>query len=834
LPTPFSSIASAVRHLVAGSALVSLLGAAEAAGPARQHENCDRGWRFFLGDATGADRPEFSDAAWRKLNLPHDWSIEGTFDEQAPTSGSGGYLPTGIGWYRKTFTLLPEAQGKKVSVEFDGIYQDSDVWLNGAHLGRQPYGYTSFSYDLTPHLRPAGQPNVLAVRVDNSAQVNTRWYSGSGIYRHVWLTVTDPVHVAHWGTYVTTPAVSATSATVLVRTRMLNEEPGAVTATVAADIADADGRVVARGQDTATLVPGETELPLTFEVTSPHLWSVTAPNLYRLHTTLSVAGAVRDDCETTFGIRRIDYDVDRGLLLNGAPVKLLGVCLHHDGGAVGAAVPEAVLERRLRLMQAMGCTAIRCSHNPMAPEFYDLCDRLGLLVMDEAFDVWTIGKRPHGYADWFNDWYERDLTAMIRRDRNHPSIVMWSAGNEIPEQRTPDGPEVLGKLVKVFHREDPTRPVTAAMDNIFNDDGPAPAAFCNLLDVVGYNYVDRWLDRRETFFGPDRSSYPQRKFVGTEDAGTHEVRGRYDFRAIPAGTPARAEYATAMIRVEQLWKFALTHDYVTGHFLWTGIDYLGEAHWPAKSATSGAVDTCGFPKDCFYLYQSIFTDRPVLHLLPHWNWAGREGQVVPVVAYTNCDVVELTLNGRSLGAKAREFPRQGTLGGWDQYPKPQVFPTTSDLHLAWDVPFEPGVLQATGWKNGEKVCETAVHTAGPPAALVVEVDRTTLHADGRDVAHVSVTVVDDSGHAVPGADNLVRFAVTGDAAVIGVDNGDPASHESFKANERRAFAGRCLALVQSGDAAGEIRVTASAAGLKGATIGLHANAVDSPPSHIFH
>lgn len=791
----------------------------------RLRETADFDWRFFKGDAPGAEQPGFDDAAWRKLNLPHDWSIEGPFAQNEPTGGPGGYLPTGIGWYRKKFTLTEAVQGRKLSVEFDGVYQHSDVWINGHLLGHQPYGYTSFAYDLTPYLKLGGEPNFLAVRVDNSAQPNSRWYSGSGIYRHVWLTATDSVHVARGGLYITTPKVSSEAASVRIRTRLLNEEPAEFQVTLASEIVDADGKVVASATSDATMFAGEKEFDQTVDLNAPRLWSTKTPSPYRLRTTVTANGAVMDNHETTFGVRSVVYDVERGLLLNGEPVKLLGVCLHHDGGAVGAAVPEGVLERRLRLLQEMGCNAIRCSHNPMAPELYDLCDRLGLLVMDEAFDEWTVRKPQiqHGYSDSFKEWFERDLVTMIRRDRNHPCIVMWSAGNEIGEQRAPNGPAVLGPLVEIFHREDPTRPVTAAMDNIFTDRGPAPAAFTDLLDIAGYNYVDRWLDRRETFFGPDRTAYPQRKFVGTEDTGAGGVRGAYAFRANPAGTPERAAYASAMIRVEQLWKFALTHDYVTGHFMWTGIDYLGEARWPAKGASSGALDTCGFPKDSYYFYQSIFSEKPMLHLLPHWNWAGREGQVIPVIAYTNCDLVELTLNGRSLGAKAREFPRPGTKGGWNTYAKPPVNPTTADLHLAWDVPYEPGVLKAVGWKNGQKVCETEVRTAGAPAALVLTADRESLRADARDVAHLAVKVVDAAGVVVPGADNLVKFDVRGAGALIGVDNGNPSSHEDFKAAERHAFNGMCLAIVQAGAAAGEIRVTISAEGLKSASVVLRAD-----------
>ncbi|HVS51970.1 MAG TPA: glycoside hydrolase family 2 TIM barrel-domain containing protein [Opitutaceae bacterium] len=801
-----------------------LLPAQPAGASPRLRENFDAAWRFQKGDAPGAEQPAFADAAWRTLDLPHDWSIEGPFGENEATAGPGGYLPTGIGWYRKTFPIAAAMRGRKIAIEFDGVYMNSDVWLNGVHLGKWPYGYTSFAYDLTPHLKFGGEPNVIAVRVDNSAQPNSRWYSGSGIYRHVWLTATGALHVARFGTYVTTPKVSAEAAAVKIQTRLLNESAATQKVTLRTEIVDAENNnVIASTQTDTAVAAGEQALEQTIDVASPRLWSTRAPNLYRLRTTVERDGAALDRYETTFGIRSVAYDVDRGFLLNGEPVKMLGVCLHHDAGAVGAAVPEAVLERRLRLLQAMGCNAIRCSHNPAAPEFYDLCDRLGLLVMDEAFDEWTVRKPQirHGYSEFFPEWSERDLVTMLHRDRNHPSIVLWSVGNEIGEQRAKNGPDVLRPLVEICHREDPTRPVTAAMDNIFTDQGPAPAAFVDLLDIAGYNYVDRWLDRRETFFGPDRSAFPQRRFVGTEDSGAGGARGGYAFRAVPVGTPERAAYASAPIRVEQLWKFALTHDYVIGHFMWTGIDYLGEARWPNKASSSGALDTCGFPKDSYYLYQSIFTAAPMLHLLPHWNWPGREGQIVPVLAYTNCDVVELTLNGRSLGAKAREFPRAGTKGGWNNYSTAPVSATTADLHLAWDVPYEPGTLKAVGWKAGKKVCEAEVRTAGAPAAIEISVDRETLRADGRDVAHVTVKIVDANGTLVPNADARVKFSVDGTGSLLAVDNGDPASHESFQAPERRAFNGQCLALVRTAATAGEIRIAVSGDGLRGATAVLH-------------
>jgi beta-galactosidase len=803
----------------------------------RLHESFDFGWRFLLGDAPGAEQPAFTDTTWRKLALPHDWSIEGPYDENAPTAGPGGYLPTGIGWYRKSFAVPAALRGRKLSVEFDGVYMNSEVWLNGHSLGRWPYGYTSFAYDLTPYLSFGDTPNVLAVRCDNSAQPNSRWYSGSGIYRHTWITITDPLRVALWGTYITTPKVAADAATVRIRTRVKNDRADTASVALVSQIVDAAGQIVATVESTETVAAGaEREFDQTVEVAKPGLWSPDTPTLYRVRTLVQTGSTVVDRYETPLGLRDLAYDVDRGFLLNGVPVKLRGMCVHHDGGAVGAAVPEAVLERRLRLLQAMGCNAIRGSHNPMAPELLDLCDRLGLLVMDEAFDEWTVRKPQiaHGYSEFFAAWAEKDLVNLIHRDRNHPSVVMWSAGNEIGDQGSPTGPDVLRSLVTILHREDPTRPVTAALDNVYTTKGGnLSEAFTGQLDLVGYNYVDRWDTRRETFYADDRRKYPQRKMVGTESVGIGGVRGSYEFGGFGRGEEAapsttglqRARYATTMIEAEQMWKFTRVHDYVIGDFPWTGIDYLGESRWPRKSSTSGELDTCGFPKDGYYFYQSQWTTAPMLHLFPHWNWTGREGQVIPVLAYTNCDSVELFLNGKSYGIKALEFPRQGAAGGWNSYAHPPIYPTTADLHLAWDVPYEPGVLKAIGRKGDQVVCEEEVRTAGAPAALVLSVERDNLCADARDVVHLTVKVVDSAGILVPRADPLIAFDLQGAGALIGLDNGDPTSHEDYKASQRKAFNGLALALVQSTAQPGEIRVKAAADGLRGVEVVLHTSAI---------
>ena len=626
--------------------------------PARIRDSFDFGWKFFKGDAPGAQQPAFAAANWRSLDLPHDWSIEGPFSQNESSGGSGGYAPTGIGWYRKGFRLPASYRDRKVSIEFDGVYQNGEVWINGQYLGKRPFGYISFAYDLTPHLN-AGGDNVVAVKVDNSRQPGSRWYSGSGIYRHTWLVAANPVHVAQWGTFVTTPRVSKDSAAVHVRTRVHNETAAAVSCTLATAVVDREGKVVQTAETSQEIGPhAEYEFGQPLTVDKPVLWSVAAPYLYRVRSTVQVGRQVVDEYETPIGIREAIFDADRGFLLNGEHVKLNGVCLHHDGGAVGAAVPERVWERRFETLREMGCNAIRTSHNPPAPEFLDLCDRMGFLVMNEAFDEWKAGKgqvRGNGYSRVYDEWHERDVTDLVRRDRNHPSVVLWSCGNEIGDQLSEHGVEILRELLAIFHREDPTRPVTAGCDQIAAEPKAAPVEFLNLLDVVGYNYADRWRERREMYYSLDKAAHPNWRMIGTESTGMGGQRG--DYRGIVPPSPGQAAVLAAPSAVvtavgggrgfgrggvrgldtEQLWKFVRTHDYVAGDFMWTGIDYLGEAGGASRGSSSGVIDSCGLPKDGYYFYQSQWSEKPVLYLFPHWNWKGREGVSLPVTYYTNCD-----------------------------------------------------------------------------------------------------------------------------------------------------------------------------------------------------
>jgi beta-galactosidase len=777
--------------------------------PARYHLLMDRDWKFFLGDDKNASDIGFDDKAWRTLDLPHDWSIEGDFNKDAPTRGGGGYLPTGIGWYRKQFTLPSSVKGKQVSIQFDGVYMNSEVWINNHYLGIRPNGYISFVYDLTPYL-VAGK-NTIAVRVDNSVQPNSRWYSGSGIYRNVWLNITSPLHIMQWGTYITTPDVSTSSATVAIKTKIENAGHDVGNAVLTSAILDEKGNEVASDKTPVSLTSTTAnEYSQQITVNSPILWSVEEPHLYTLHSVISLGKKVIDDQTSTFGIRTLQYSVINGFMLNGKRVKMNGVCLHHDGGCVGAAVPIKIWETRLKLLKDMGCNAIRTSHNPVAPEFLDLCDKMGFLVMDEAFDVWETQKVKYDYHIHFDDWAQIDLNDQIHRDRNHPSVVLWSAGNEIPDQTKDKGVDLLKGLLATFHREDPTRPVTTANDDIAADSNQTKLAFMQAEDIVGYNYVDRWHERRELFYSIDHYDHPEWKVIGTE---SESLRNPPEYSLGADSTKVRPNYLSGMIRAEQLWKFVAVHDYVIGDFMWTGIDYLGEARWPGRSSSSGEIDMINLPKDGFYFYQSQWNAKPVLHLLPKWNWHGREGQIIPVLAYTNCDTVELFVNGKSYGIKVQEFPRQGNSYAWNKYAKPYVNITTGDLHLSWDVAYEPGTIKAVGRKNGKQVIIDEIHTAGKPAALRITTDSARVAADGIDVALIHVDVVDANGNVVPDADNMLNFSVAGNGKLLGVDNGDERDDHSFKLPSRKAFNGHAYAVIQSTRRAGDIILTVKADGL---------------------
>ena len=860
--TPSLSRRRLLSQAVGAAALASALESAGTASPQTQsagensapriRDSFDFGWKFFKGDAPGAQQPEFTDASWRSLDLPHDWSIEGPYSEKETAQGS---LPAGIGWYRKRFRLPESSRGKKLFIEFEGVFENSEVWINGQYLGKRPFGYITFWYDMTPHLVFGARDNVIAVKVDNSNQPNSRWYTGSGIHRHTWLLTTNNLHVAHWGTFVTTPQVSDAAASVQVKTRVGNEGKAAAKCTLATSILDRDGKVIQTGEASQEVgANGEYEFMQVMKVEKPNVWSVETPYLYTVRSTVRDQGGIVDVYDTPIGIREAVFDADKGFVLNGQRVKINGVCVHHEAGSVGAAVPERVWERRLEVLKAMGCNGIRMSHNPPAPGLLDLCDRMGFLVMDEAFDEWRVSKtRNNGYTRYFNDWYERDVTDFVHRDWNHPSVVLWSAGNEVGDQSAPNGAETLRQLLTVLHREDPTRLVTVACDRIESEplSNRARPEFLALLDVVGYNYVDRWRDRIEKYYSLDKAAYPQRRMIGTESSGMGGPRGSYAGifpQPLPAAAAVPAPPAVAgapgaaggrgggmggmMMMMgrgggrpntgtEQLWKFVATYDYVAGDHMWTGIDYLGESRWPGKGATSGVIDSCGFPKDGYYFYQSQWTTAPMLHLFPHWNWKGHEGEFIPVTCYTNCESVELFVNGKSAGVQGYQFPRYGMTERYGNYgPLARGTRTTSDLHLTWTIPYQPGTLKAVGRKEGKDVVTVEISTTGDAAGIDLKVDRDAIAADRRDVAHITVRIVDAQGRMVPDAAHEVAFEIQGEGKLIGVDNGDMQSHDDYKSNRRKAYSGMCLAIVQAGAKPGQIRVTASSPGLKSGSVTL--------------
>lgn len=769
----------------------------------RTRTSFNKDWKFFLGDEPGAKSPAFIDTKWRKLTLPHDWSIEGKFDEKNPAKPEGGGLPTGIGWYRKEFTAPANFASRLITIEFDGVYKNSEVWVNGKYLGKRPYGYASFSYEISKFLK-AGK-NIIAVKVDNSAQPDSRWYSGSGIYRNVWLTSTAKVAVAKWGTFVTADQ----SGRVEFQAQIQNKTLKMQTVVITNSVFTASGKLIANAiQQNVKIDTSGLEIDRVFDIKDPVLWSIENPYQYTLVTKIVQKGKILDSYETKFGIRSFNFDVEKGFSLNGKPMKLLGVCLHHDLGALGAAVNVRAMERQLEIMKEMGVNAIRTAHNPPAPEFLDLCDKMGLLVMDEAFDMWAKKKTKNDYHLNYPEWHKRDLEDIILRDRNHPSIILWSIGNEIREQFDSTGIAITKELVGIVKNLDKSRPVISALtetDSTKNFIYQAKA-----LDIYGLNYNHKK-------YADFPKNYPGVKFLATETTSALETRGFYDtadtIRRWPRDGKTKfiegnKEWSASSYdnvsaywgsTHEETWKEAKKYDHVSGLFVWTGFDYLGEPlpyPWPARSSYFGIVDLAGFPKDSYYMYQSEWTSKPVLHILPHWNW--ETGKSVEVWAYyNNADEVELYLNGKSLGKKSKQ---------------------NDDLHVLWNVNFEPGTLKAVSRKNGKDVLVREVRTAGAPAKIELIADRKNIKSDGKDLSFITVRILDEAGNVVPNADNLVDFKIEGNGFIAGVDNGFQASLEPFKANYRKAFHGLCLAILQSTEKAGSIKLTANAKGLASSSI----------------
>ena len=756
----------------------------------------DSDWRFFKGDVTGAERPDFDDAAWRRLDVPHDWSIEGPFDKNNPTGGAGGFLPAGVGWYRKHFALPTETRNRRVFIDFDGVMANSDVWINGFHLGHRPYGYVSFRYDLTGHLNFGGDTsNVLAVRADNSSQPASRWYTGAGIYRHVALQVTDPVHIDHWGTFVTTPRVGSDTATIRVQCEVVNQSNAARDLSLQATVLDPNGRALQSAETkTQNVPPGATAtLSQKIVVRNPQRWDLEHPRLYRAVARIRDGKATLDDETVSFGIREFHFDPETGFWLNGRNFKLKGVCLHHDAGAFGAAVPLRAWERRLEILKQLGVNAIRTAHNPPAPEFLDLCDRMGFIVMDELFDCWTVAKNPYDYHLYFTDWSRIDTRDTVRRDRNHPSIVIYSAGNEIHDTPKPDlAKPILSSLVATFHENDPSRPVTQGLfrPNVSHD---YDNGLADLLDVVGQNY-------RENEILAAHQQRPARKILGTEN--------RHD---------------------RPVWIALRDNKPYAGQFLWTGIDYLGESpRWPTVSHNSGLLDLTGSIKPIGFERQSWWSDRPMVFitrriaptplsptdpgyepdlqrrqqvLFADWTPANSNSHEEKVEVYSNCEQVELFLNGKSLGEKA--LPADAS-------------PRT------WTVQFVPGTLRAVGKNNGRVVASYELRTAGKPARIALNADRIALTPVWDDVVYVDATVVDDNGVLVPNAADVITFKISGPGVIAAVESGDNTSHQPFQASERRAYQGRCFAILKAAAASGRITIAASASSLKSNSLTINA------------
>jgi beta-galactosidase len=795
------------------------------AADARFTEDFDANWLFSKGDFAAAMMPAFDDGNWRSLNVPHDWSSEGPFSAEY---GSGnGYAPGGIGWYRKHFRLDAAQKNKLVAIEFDGVYDHSEVWINGQFVGTRPFGFSSFQYDLTPFVKFGSGENVVAVRVDHSRFADSRFYTGSGIYRHVRLSITDKLRIAHWGASVTTPKIKSDSAAIRIETTIENASGAEKSFALEIEIVAPDGEIVAAAKTSATLPatgasasgPARIELPeragsetgapsrvITQElvVRNPQLWNLNDPKLHHVVSKIVSDGKILDEVTTPFGIREFHFDADKGFFLNGKNLKLKGVCIHHDAGSLGAAVPDKVLERRLRLLKEIGVNAIRTSHNPPDPELLNLCDRLGFLVMDEAFDEFTPSKNKwvtgrnsgvpsrFGYGEMFAQWSVTDVQDLVRRDRNHPSIILWSIGNEIDYANDPFSDPVLGQnyrpenppakdllkcaapLVAAVKSLDRTRPVTAALATVAMSN---VVGLPELLDAVGYNY-------QEARYDADHKQFPQRIIYGSENSH---------------------QYAA--------WLAVQTNSFIAGQFLWTGIDYLGEANaWPNRASGAGLLDLCGFKKPIAWFRQSLWSDQPMVYLcvstgsggrrgfagVENWNWPSNS--TATVLCFANCPEVILMLNDKIIGTKKLSEAVRGV--------------------LSWQIPFEPGTLKAVGRANGQDVCSYVLKTAGSRSRIELLPDATQLRADGKDVCHVEFRIVDENGVRVPNADAEVKFDLTGPSSIIGIGNGDVNSIEDCKTNIHRAFQGRGLAILQTTTTPGSITLKATAPGLESTNVTL--------------
>ena len=792
-----------------------------------------------IGENVVYTQKSFDDSSWRSLDLPHDWAIEGDFIQALP--GETGKRPwMGIGWYRKRFSLPAADQTKRVYLDFDGAMSHAGVWLNGKFVGGWVYGYSSFRLDLTPYLNFGGD-NVLAVRLENPPE-SSRWYPGAGIYRNVWLVKTTPVHVAHWGNYVTTPEISGDSATVDVKTKVQNDADTDAQISVKTAVYELDANNVKSKK--AVAVSSGSSLNLAkntnqisesnLQIPKPKLWSLNQPNRYVAVTEITRNGKIIDAEETIFGVRTVKFDADRGLFLNGEHIRIQGVCDHHDLGALGTAINVRARERQIEILKEMGVNAIRTSHNPPAPELLDLADKMGVLVMDEAYDSWAGGKKKNDYHTVFADWHEKDWRAQIRRDRNHPAVFLWSSGNEISEQRKPEGHRISAELTRLAHEEDPTRSVTVGAN--YTEAGYN--GFQKTVDVFGYNY-------KPFEYAKFHQMNPAIPLFGSETASTISSRGEYFFPVADDKSKGQANFQVSSYDLYAP-PWATTPDaefagqdanpFVAGEFVWTGFDYLGEPtpynsdatnllnftdpaeqakmaaelkalgkiEVPSRSSYFGIVDLCGFKKDRFYIYQARWRpDLPMAHILPHWNWSERVGQITPVHVYTSGDEAELFLNGKSLGRKKK-----------GEY----------EYRLRWDdVVYQPGELKVVAYKNGKVWAEDKVKTTGEAAKISMQADRVNLNADGSDLSYITVKITDKDDLQVPRSDNRIKFEISGAGEIAATDNGDATDLESFQNKSRKAFNGMALIIVRTRKGErGKIKITATSDNLKSDEITLTA------------
>ena len=786
----------------------------------RSEQSLEKGWKFTKGEVSGAEQPDFNDSRWESVTVPHDWAIYGPFDvnndlqnvavtqnfetqASLKTGRTGGLPYVGVGWYRTTFESEP---GKNTTLVFDGAMSEARVYVNGKEACFWPCGYNSFHCDVTGLVNPDGKNNVLAVRLENRPQ-SSRWYPGAGIYRHVRVVSTEKIHVPVWGTQITTPHVKDDYASVCLRTTILNS--GKTLLTVATDIIDSEGNVVASKTNKGYINHGQ---PFTqnFTVNSPKLWSPESPVLYKAVSKIYSSDTLLDTYTTRFGIRTIEYVADKGFYLNGKHRKFQGVCNHHDLGPLGAAINVSALRHQLRLLKDMGCDAIRTAHNMPAPELVSLCDEMGFMMMLEPFDEWDIAKCDNGYHRYFGEWAEKDMVNMLHQYRNNPCVVMWSIGNEVPTQWSADGYKVAKFLQDICHREDPTRPVTCGMDQVQSVLGNGFAA---MLDIPGFNY-------RAHMYDEAYERLPQNIVLGSETSSTVSSRGVYKFPAERKAGAMYDDHQSSSYDLEYCsWSnipdidFARAddHEWTIGQFVWTGFDYLGEPSpydtnaWPNHSSMFGIIDLASIPKDRYYLYRSVWNkDAETLHILPHWNWEGREGQKVPVFVYTNYPSAELFINGKSYGRQTKH--KNGDV--------------ENRYRLMWhDAVYEPGEVKVVAYdSDGKAVAEKTVRTAGKPHHIELTTDYPTLKADGKDLAYVTLRIVDKDGNLCPTDDRLVNFKVKGAGKYRASANGDPTCLDLFHLPRMHAFSGMLTVIVQSGEESGEIELQASAKGIKAGKI----------------